>query len=532
MAASRWLLWLLLSPVTLCAQVNRYFVQFKDKAGTVYSVNNPSQFLSQKSIERRARENFVVTSEDFPVNSSYVAQVKATGASVFYSSRWFNGVLIQANASVVPAVAGLPCVSSVQLVAPGAKLVGGRTQTKQKFERALSGTSAPNFPQLQMIGVDQMQQQGYHGEGMDVAVFDGGFIGVNTLSAFQTIYTESRLKETFNFVKNTADVYSDDTHGEEVLSVMAGVSGSYLGGAYKANFYLYETEDVTTEYKVEEYNWLLAAERADSIGVSVISSSLGYSTFDDPSMNYSLSDLNGKTSVISRAARAAALRGMVVVNAAGNFYDASWPKILFPADAEGILACASVDGNSIWSTFSLVGPTADGRIKPDVAAMGSGTAVISSSGSLAGQYGTSFSTPLVASLAVGLRQALPNASAGEIYSRVINSASLSENPNYQLGYGIPNFSKALTLTSFQEAFQLYPNPISKEVKIVFKNPDGVNFSFDLYDSGGQKVLELKDVVTWQNNPYPIDVSAVAAGVYYARVSTPQYTETVRLVRIN
>ncbi|MBS1490456.1 MAG: S8 family peptidase [Bacteroidetes bacterium] len=532
MGISRWLLFLFLFPFSVNAQVNRYFVHFKDKANSAYSIGAPLQFLSQKSINRRGKENFPLSPEDFPVNATYLNQVKATGASVFYSSRWLNGVLIQTTPDTASAVAGLPFVISVELVAPGTRL-NARRQTKQKWEKTSQLSSASYPQQLQMIGVDQMQQQGYQGEGIDVAVLDGGFTGVNTLAAFQKIYTDSRLKEVFNFVKNTTDVYSDNSHGEEVLSVMAGtISGSYLGGADKANYYLYETEDVTSEYRVEEYNWLFAAERADSIGVDVISSSLGYSTFDDPSMNYTLADLNGRTSVISRAAHAAAVRGILVVNAAGNWYDNTWPNILFPADAAGILACASVDGNGLWSNFSLVGPTADGRIKPDVAAMGSGTSVINSSGVLVGQYGTSFSTPLIASLVIGLRQALPNATAQEIYSRVINSASLAETPNNQLGYGIPNFLKAMALTSFADALQVYPNPTSREIKIVFKNPNNSRFNFSLYDANGKMILEQSDTLTWQNNPYSVDLSLVAAGVYFARISMASYTRTVRIVRIN
>lgn len=531
MGISKWILFLF--PLSLSAQPNRYFVSFKDKANSSYSAGSPLQFLSQKSVDRRARENFAVTSEDFPVNAEYVSQVKATGAKTFYSSRWLNGVLIQTDPATASAVGNLSFVSSVELVAPGAKLQGARISIKKKTEHSARTASNQNLQQLQMIGLDKMQALGYHGEGIDVAVFDGGFVGVNSLAAFQTIFTDGRLKETFNFVKNIPNVYSDDDHGEEVLSVLGGNSlGNYLGGAYLANFYLYETEDVTSEYRVEEYNWLFAAERADSIGMDVISSSLGYSTFDDPSMNYTMQDLDGKTAVITRAARAAALRGIIVVNAAGNVYDNVWTKILFPADAQGILSCASVDSNGLWSNFSLIGPTADGRIKPDVAALGSGTAVVSSSGSIVGQFGTSFSTPLIASLAIGLRQSLPQASAAEIYSRVINSCSLATHPNNQLGYGIPNFTVAHDLTSFADYFVTYPNPVTfEQFKILFKNPSGA-FSFTLFNSSGQLVMRVDDTMSWQNNPYAIDFSALSSGVYYARIETSGFSNTVRVVRIN
>ena len=320
---------------------------------------------------------------------------------------------------------------------------GGRKKISNgEFEQSRSTGSTQNQLQLQMIGVDKMQAAGYHGEGVDVAVFDAGFIGVNTLPAFQALYQESRLKTTFNFVKNISDVYTDYNHGTEVLSIMAGNSSSYLGGIYKANYYLFETEDVSSEYRVEEYNWLFAAERADSLGVDVINSSLGYNQFDDPSMDYTYQDLNGKTAVVSRAAHMAYLRGILVMNSAGNDGDDPWKYIIVPADAEGVIACGAVDDSGIRSSFSSIGPSADGRIKPDVAAVGGGAVIITDSGLVSTDDGTSFSSPLVTCLVAGLRQALSSAPAKEIYQLVINSASQASHPDDLLGYGIPNFTLA------------------------------------------------------------------------------------------
>lgn len=533
MAISRFALLLFWFPISLFSQ-DRYFVSFKDKTNTPYSVSSPLQFLSQKSIDRRAKENFTTNSEDLPVDTAYVNQVKMSGASVFFTSRWFNGVLIQANASTTSVLSALPFVSKVELVAPGTKLMGGRIKAKDKFERVDATNALQNQLQLEMIGLDKMQSTGYHGEGIDVAVFDAGFIGVNTLPSFQAIYQEGRMKSVFNFVNNSKNVYSAYDHGTEVLSIMAGnVSGSYIGGAYKANFFLYQTEDVSSEYRVEEYNWLFAAERADSAGVDVINSSLGYNTFDDPSMDYTYKSLDGKTSVVSRAARKAFERGIVVVNSAGNEGNNSWKYIDVPADADGVIACGAVNYSGYRSTFSSIGPSADGRIKPDVSGVGEGSIVITSSGNIGPANGTSFSSPLIASLVVGLRQALPKASAKEIYQRVITSASQAAQPDNLLGYGIPNFTLAKDLFDFPDEFQVFPNPVSDGLlKIIFKDPSDQAFTVIIFNLAGQKVFELSDFINWRNNPYSLDLSTFASGLYLTKVQTLTSTKAIRIVKVN
>lgn len=533
MAINRLAILILGFPLAVFSQ-NRYFVSFKDKANTFYSTSNPTQFLSKKSIDRRTRENFIVTDEDFPVDTAYVHGVRRMGASVFFTSRWFNGVLIQADAPTASIVSNLPFVSKVELVAPDTKLLGGRKKSQNKFEQSKGMGSVQNQLQLEMIGLDKMQAAGFNGEGVDVAVFDAGFIGVNTLPSFQSIQQEGRLKSVFNFVNNTKNVYSAHDHGTEVLSVMAGnISNSYLGGAYKANFFLFQTEDVSSEYSIEEYNWLFAAEWADSAGVDVINSSLGYNTFDDHRMDYTYQSLDGKTSVVSRAAHKAFERGILVVNSAGNEGDTSWKYIAVPADAEGVIACGSVDYSGKKSPFSSVGPSADGRIKPDVSALGSGSVLISSSGNIESGDGTSFSSPLIACMVIGLRQALPQASAKEIYQLVINSASQAAKPDNLLGYGIPNFTSAKNLTNFQDEFEVYPIPVKEEVlKIIFKDPQEQIFTVSIFNSVGQKVLEFSDSIGWHNNPYALDIADFAAGLYIVKINTPSSSKTIRIVRVN
>jgi hypothetical protein len=510
--------------------INRYFVSFKDKDHTPYSISNPAQFLSAKSIARRAKEQFAVTTDDLPVDPNYVSQVKATGVSVFFTSRWFNGVLIQGDPSLVTAISSLPFVSKVERVAYGKRLINGR---KKFIESQAQASSATNQFQLQMIGLDDMHTAGYLGQGVDVAVFDSGFIGVNTTSPFQHLFAEGRVKDVKNFVKNTLEVYSDHDHGTEVLSVMAAYqAGTYEGGAYKANYYLYETEDVASEYRVEEYNWAFAAERADSAGVDVINSSLGYNTFDDSSMDYTYNDLDGKTAVITRAARKAVERGILVVVAAGNEGAGTWKYITVPADAAGVIASGSVDYYGNHSSFSSLGPTADGRIKPDVCAMGSGTTVILYNGVVGTTSGTSLSTPLIASLVTGLRQAYPSATVKQLYSVVINSASRASSPDEYDGYGIPDFKKVTAFLDLTDEFEVYPNPlIDNEVKVFFKNADGQLVRISVSSLLGEERSSKEVSVTWNNNPLKVNFSEnLSKGIYLLKIQTPASTSTRRLVK--
>jgi serine protease AprX len=515
---------LLFISCSLYGQSNRYFVSFKDKANTIYSVSNPRQFLSQKSIDRRARENFITTEEDFPVNASYVQQVKATGAEVYFTSRWFNGVLVQTDPATISTIGQLSFVSAVEMVAPGTKLVGGRVRAQKKLEQINSVSGFENDWQLKMIGIDKMKSEGYNGEGVDIAVFDAGFIGVNKLTAFQLLNLDGRLKAAFNFVNNNADVYTADNHGTAVLSIMAAtISGIYQGGVYKANYFLYQTEDVASEYRIEEYNWLFAAEHADSAGVQVINSSLGYNQFDDSSMDYTYQDFNGKTSVVARAARKAFERGINVVNSVGNEGDNSWKYLLTPADADGVLATGAVDNTGTRTSFSSIGPSSDGRIKPDVAAMGYLTEVVISDTPLVGN-GTSFSSPLIACLAAGLRQVFPKASADEIYSRIINSGSQALSPDNNLGYGIPNFEIA------KGDFEVYPNPVTDHLKMVFSYPNNQTITLSIFDYTGKEIAAFTDTV--KENPYSFDMLPFATGMYYLTIRTSVGSKSVRILKLD
>jgi len=517
------------------AQVNQYFVFFKNKTGTPYTVASPSQFLSERSITRRQKQGISIIEEDLPVNPAYVSQVKQAGATVFFSSRWWNGVLVECDPVTISSVNALSFVSNSVLVAPGKKNVGGRVRvTRQK--KNSTADQPVNQTQLQQIGLDEMHKQGYAGEGIWVAIFDSGFQGVNLTEPFSHLFTENRVKYTFNFVSNSNNVFQLDDHGTEVLSVMAAnTTGVYSGGVHKATYLLYVTEDVNSEYRVEEFNWTVAAERADSAGVDVINSSLGYYEFDDPSMDYSKSDLTGEKAVITQASRIAVEKGMVVVCSAGNEGGNSWKLITPPADAKGVIAVGSVNAQGSLSSFSSVGPTADGRIKPEVVALGSGTSVIKASGVLGFASGTSLASPLVASLAAGVLQAFPGLSAGQVHEAIIHSADQASNPDNLRGYGLPHFRAIKNYIQGNEAEELlsvYPNPVSGNcIQVRLKSIIESPIQISIFDAQGKRAEEYSNQITWLNNPLEYDLSKLQAGLYFIRIKAGSQTATLKFVKL-
>lgn len=514
------------------AQTNhRYMVFFKDKNGTPYQVSQPLTFLSQRAVDRRNRLGLSVSPEDLPVTPSYVAQVKGLGAKTFFTSRWMNAVLVEASASVIASVAALPTVLKTELAAPGGKLLGGRTREPALGQSTASAESTDT--QLTMLGLDKMHADGWHGEGVMISILDGGFIGVSTAQAFQSAFSEGRVKMTQDLVTNSGNVYQFHDHGTKVFSIISGqIPGQFTGGAYRANYLLFVTEDVSSEYRIEEYNWLFAAEKADSAGTDIIQSSLGYNLFDDASMNYKIADLDGKTSVITRAAGMARDRGIVVVVSAGN--QEGWPYVSMPADTDGILAVGAVTSTGTRAGFSSYGPTADGRLKPDVAAMGQGVMVVLGNGTPGTDSGTSMAAPLVTSLAAGLLQAYPASTPSQIIEFIKQSASQGTHPDNLLGYGIPNYAAVKNYLAASQSVNdifLFPNPVSDLMKLAFKKlPEGA-VTLTFYDLQGRQLYNPVVTLDWLSNPVDIVVSNLPAGTFLLKVQTNSAVRTVRFVKL-
>ncbi len=516
-------------PVTPLA-VRKYLVYFRDKAASPYSVSQPQAFLSARSVQRRTRQGISIKPRDLPVNPAYVAQVRAVpGVQVWYTSRWLNAAVVVCDASVLPTVLALPCVrSSGALNRPATAPTPAKLEPEEPAATVLnrlSGTPADYgiaFGQADMLGAVAMHDAGFRGEGMQIAVFDAGFPGVNTTAPFASLFTENRVASTFNFVDKTTSVYLRDGHGTNCLSTMAAnQAGTFIGTAPKATYRLCITEDTGSENPIEEANWLVAAEYADSCGVDVISSSLGYTTFDNAALSYTYADMNGRTAIASRAATVAARVGMLVVNAAGNDGNAAWHYIGAPADADSIITVGAVSAALTRASFSSYGPSADGRTKPDLAAQGGAAAIVSTTGVPTYGNGTSFACPILAGLAAGFWQANPSLTAQQVISYLKQSATQASAPDNSLGWGIPNFAKANALAQpFVPLADLsiYPNPLADGQDLFLNVPTDLRnqpLTVRVYDARGARVAEQP--LTATSATATLAVGRLRPGLYLCRV---------------
>ncbi len=479
---------------------DKYFVEFTDKKGTPYSVDRPKEFLSQRAIDRRLRQNLFITDADLPVSPGYTQQVVAVGVNLLYTSRWFNGAVVSATTnSAIEAVRSLSFVKSVTKVFDAGKKGSelGLEVEEQDYHPSRVKSDTFNYgisgTQVRMLKGNTLHNNGHQGQGVVIAVLDAGFYRVDTYPAFDSLRKHNRILGTKDFVDPASDIYNEHLHGMIVLSAMAGyVDGQLVGTAPKASYWLIRTEDGRSEQLIEEYNWVAGAEFADSLGADIINTSLGYTTFDVESQNHTQNQLDGKSCPISIAAGMAADKGMLVVVSAGNEGDNAWHSISVPADAYNILAVGSVSSSGVHSYFSSYGPSADGRIKPEVMAMGEGTVCVSGSGSIGTANGTSLSAPVISGLAACLWQSRPELTATELRSLIINSSSLCDNPNNALGYGIPDFDLALNridqLPDTVRGITVSPNPFDNHLVITFPAPIAEKVKVSLLGINGQTVF--------------------------------------------
>ncbi len=519
---------------------NRYVVFFADKEGTEHTLDRPETFLSPTALERRTAQNISLDRTDLPVSARYVDDLAATGAEVFYTSRWLNAAMIASDATA-DTYRNLAFVTKVELIKPTA---GGNSRKTGSSYQGESLVRRPhrdkeqllNMLQNEMLGIDEMHQAGFTGKGVSVAVFDGGFKGVDTVSFFRHLYEDGQMIPGYDFVGNSPDVYRYGQHGTEALSCIAAYEpGTLEAGAYEANIMLCITEESGSEYRVEEYNWLFAAERADSAGIDIISTSLGYTTFDDDEMNYEYNDLDGNTAVITRAVNMATAKGMLCVISAGNEGSSRWRYISPPADAPNVLAVGAVSTTGDRVSFSSFGPTADGRVKPDVSALGLQTVVVNSGGEVKRSNGTSFSAPLIAGLTAGVWEAFPEASNVEIIDRIRAAGSLAMTPNNELGYGIPDFSATLdpVLSTEDESvvanYRAFPNPIEDGKLFIESVTDDITDPVDVYVYNSTGALVLQE----QFAPDPsitLDTSSLRQGVYILHILSATASDTLKVVK--
>ncbi|MEZ0484485.1 S8 family serine peptidase [Fibrella aquatica] len=521
-------------------RIGQYLLLFRDKAGTSFRTDQPQQFLSPRSVERRLKQRIAITERDLPVSATYVQGLRQAGAKVLYTSRWLNAALVEATASQLTALLALSFVQGLETgrVLNNARLASSdsqlaTTQREQKFgQMEVPAYGLADF-QLRQMGVDKMHDQGFRGENKLVAVLDAGFRRANQVPFLNSLFAENRVLATYDFPDRETDVYDDDEHGLNVLSVMAAEAPNQLyGPAFKASYVLLRTEVAATENPVEEAYWLFGAEYADSIGVDVINSSLGYTTFDNPADNHTYADLTGNKTLVSRAATWAAEAGMVVVNSAGNEGNSAWRYVGAPADSPGVLSIGAIDRNSVLARFSSVGPTPDGRLKPDLVALGQGTTLGTSVGSISGGNGTSFSGPLVAALATGFWQAHPDLSATQVRNLLRQSGSQVTRPDVQYGYGIPNFERASVLANAQETLSVFPNPFTDTDQLTITLADDElahPITIRLTDLAGRTVFQ-RTYANGNSGIIALQSPDLESGIYLLSVSIPNHTRTLRLLR--
>jgi serine protease AprX len=443
------------------AQFTRYIIQLRNKTGTPYSINNPLQFLTQRSLDRRTRYSIPIDSTDLPISPAYIDSILAAGnVTLLNTSKWLNQVCIKtSDANALNKINSFPFVISTAPIAARPVITLPPINNRPVTNNTTNATAArptaiqdyynygAAYTQINLNDGEFLHNHGFTGTGMIITFTDDGFLNYQTLPTFDSIRTNNQILGTWNFVSLDTAVNTDGSHGTECLStIAANLPGTFVGTAPKASFYLYHTEDFYSEYPVEEQNWAAAAERADSLGVDVISISLGYSVFDSAQFNYTYSDLNGHSTLIARAANAAAKKGILVVAAAGNEGGYPWHYILTPADADSVLTVGATDiaGNVAW--FSSYGPNSNGQTKPDVAAVGWNTAITDTlSGTAVYGSGTSFACPIMAGLSTCLWEAFPEVNNMNIVTILHQSGNRANNPDDRTGYGIPDMKKAFVL---------------------------------------------------------------------------------------
>ncbi len=501
----------------------RYLILFKDKISSPFSINKPDLFLSSKSIERRKKMNIAINEQDLPINPAYLEQLKANGVTVLFPLKWINGALIQLKPKDLSKTLKLSNVKGLYWNFPADS--SSSFQITNNLEIKTDAQSAFDYgnslTQISQLGIDQMHLKGFQGQNVIISILDNGFLNANTVPFFQNLYNSKRIVGTLVTKPTIKSVYEIGSHGTQVMSTITGETPSKLyGTAYQAKFAVAQTEEDDTELIVEEANWLRGAEWADSLGTDIISSSLGYSQFDNSQHNHTYADMNGKNTLVTKAAVWASRRGIICTISAGNEGSNTWKYISAPADADSILSVGAVDRTGIRASFSSYGPSFDKRIKPDVSAMGLGTIVGLPSGLFGSLSGTSFSAPLIAGLVAGLIQANPSKSAWKIIDAIKKSASLAEKPDNSLGYGVPNFDKANAILNpilgtepnLSGKFKVYPNPIRTGEKINIDQEKGEKSTLDVFNTYGVLISTFE----LQERHEEIFLPPFASGKYYFR----------------
>ena len=507
------------------------WVFFTDKANSEIQLQTPADFLTEKSLLRKQKHNIAIDTRDLPIDNLYINTLKQQiDINYLSTSKWFNAAYIEGSQTAIEALLNLSFVESIfymnkslntSAAAKNLKSIQTNSLVNKSKEILTDFVYGTTEIQTEQLNLQALHNENYTGTGITIAVMDGGFSNVNTIPAFNRARENNLLLGGYDFESKTDAIfdYTGDSHGTNVLSTMLGyIENEFVGTAIDAQYYLFRTEVVESESPKEEAYWIAGAERADSLGVDIINTSLGYSEFDEAKYNYTTSDMDGKTTFISQAATIALEKGMLPVNSAGNSGNSAWGIITAPADSPGVLSVGAVDENDNLASFSSVGPTADGRIKPDVVALGLGSVVIAETGEITTSSGTSFSGPIIAGAVACFWQSMLEKSPQEIMELVKQSSSLASNPNTNSGYGIPNFENSLLSTDSltidsTKKLTLLKNPVSLQLEFCYPE-NWVPQKYSIYNLAGAEVQ--KGIVIKEES---VDLSWLSQGIYFFKSFT-------------
>jgi hypothetical protein len=512
------------------------WVYFKDKPNAATFLNAPLQMLSQRALDRRQNQNIALDTRDVPLEESYVNQINnVVGIEVKAKSKWLNAVHVRGTATLINSLKSFSCVERIDFANKLLNQSGKTTKPyKNKFisktknnKVAFSYGNSKN--QIEMLNGTLLHEQNFTGSGKIIAVLDSGFPGVNTTAPFERLRTNNQILGGYNFVGRDANFYSGDTHGSFVLSAMGGYKENELvGTAPDAAYYLFVTEDASSENPLEESLWVEAAEEADRLGVDIINSSLGYFDFDNSAYDHTYSQMNGSSTFISQGAEIAYSRGMIVVTSAGNSGGTANPYIAAPADAVSVIAVGAVNTAGVKASFSSIGPSFDNRVKPDVMAQGVASVLSDENGNIVTANGTSFSSPILAGMIACLWQAFPDKTNSQIRDLVIKSSNRFAAPSTQYGYGIPNFgtAKSLEVKEYDSNyFAIYPNPATDFISVTF--PENFNKgSVIFYSILGQKVFEKE--LKQSQDLFSID--SLNSGTYIYKIEFDAISRTGKIIK--
>lgn len=511
----------------------KFRVWLADKEGTEYSLEEPENYLSARALERRFRQNIPVDSTDLPVSRQYIKTLNDAGFPVVASSRWLNSVVVSvSDSNSVSVLKNYPFVRKIECVWKNTSADGDffvDTTVPEKKVKNISSPYGEALWQIARLEGDKLHNAGFKGEGIVIGVVDAGFLNVDKNPGID----KSKILGTRDFVDPTSDIYSVHNHGALTLSAMLGeIESVFRGTAPEAHYWLLRSEDSNSEYPVEEDYWAAAVEFADSAGVDVINSSLGYYEFDNSLLNHTYDEFDGKTAFISKAAAKAVEKGIIVVNSAGNEGRRSWRKIIFPADVPGVLAVGAVDKDDAPAYFTGHGYIKGDVVKPDVAALGLQAVLIGVDGSVVKSDGTSFSAPIIAGLSACLRQALPHLSSTEIVNRIRESSTLYSSPDTLSGYGFPRFYEAYTreassLSREYPGADIYITPAPNEMLVLRNLPYAARpYTVDVYSAYGIRLHRY----FYQGGEQLIPLQFLPPGLYLIQVSGENFNRGCKMIK--